>query len=94
MSNDYLLFRTSFKPRPFPWDAAWSNLVGNFAYVDEIVPLMIDLINKNATGVYNIGKKEHSMYCLGKESNPEINSILKSEPPYDISMDLTKMNES
>lgn len=90
MSNDYLMFRTSFKPRPFPWDAAWSNVEGNFDYVDKIVPLMIELIEKGATGVYNIGTGFKTMLELAQETKPDIKPILSKDIPYDVSMDLTK----
>ena len=90
MSNDYLMFRTSFKPNPFPWDAAWQNLQGNFDYVDKIVPLMIKLIDKGSTGVYNIGGGIKTMYELAKETNENVVQIASPSPPYDVSMDLSK----
>jgi len=90
MSNDYLMFRTSFKPNPFPWDKAWQNLQGNFDYVDKIVPLMIELINKGATGVYNLGTGLKTIYELAAETKPGVDQILSTNPPYDVSINTDK----
>lgn len=92
--KDYLLIRCSFKPRPFPYRKA-INQWGNFEYVDEIASKIIRLVNKNATGVFNVGSsKSRSMGQFARESDPRVvstNSIIHRTQPLDVSMDTSKM---
>ena len=66
-SNDYLMFRASYKDYPFPYSRGWLTK-GNFDYVNRIASLMIDLINNQCFGLYNIGTKTKTLYELGKET--------------------------
>ena len=93
--SNYLLIRTSFKPRPFPYPEA-INQFGNFDYVDVIADLIIQLINKNALGIYNVGTAYKSMEQLGKETNNKVittNKIIHPTMPQDISMNIEKMEK-
>lgn len=90
----YLLVRTSFKPKPFPWKEGWSNLKGNFDYVDVIADLIIELINKRAKGVYNVGTEEKTMYELAVRTKPDCVEIDNTSQPHNITMDLTKMKNT
>lgn len=91
-SNDYLLIRASFKPRPYPWDNAWTNLWGNFDYVDTIAGKIIALINKNASGVYNVGTEVKTMYELARRTS-DCNRQERDSLLNDITMNLDKQNE-
>ena len=64
--EDYLLIRTAFKPRPFPHKVA-VNKVGNFDYVDVITGLIVELIEGEASGVYNVGTKLKTMLEHARE---------------------------
>lgn len=94
-SKKYLLIRASFKPRPFPWNEAWDDLRGNFDYVDVIAKLIIQLIEKDATGVYNVGTKEKTMYDLAVQTKPDVKKISRNENPFptNTTMNLEKMND-
>lgn len=95
-SEDYLIIRTSFKPYPFPYSQAVSSLIGNFDYVDKIASLIIQLINKNAKGVFNVGTEVKSMYDLAINTRPDVELIVnKLHPtmPTDVSMNVWKMSE-
>jgi dTDP-4-dehydrorhamnose reductase len=93
-SKDFLTIRTSFKPNPFPYSRAVYQ-VGNFDYVDVISSLIIKLIEKNATGVFNVGTEKKTMLELAERTVPDIGSCddYNVLMPKDISMDLTKLKE-
>lgn len=78
-SNNYLLIRTTFKKKPFPYDGAFVDLCGNFDYVDVIAEGIIKLINNNVNGVYNVGTEVKSMYYLALQTNKEVMPILKKD---------------
>lgn len=93
-SKDYLLIRTSFKPKPFPYDKALVRQKGNFDYIDVIGRIIIKLINKNARGIFNVGTEIKTIYDLALQTNPNVNAWfgeLDPTMPSDISMNLSKM---
>jgi hypothetical protein len=93
-SDNYLICRGSQKPDPFPYESAWSDLMGNFDYPDVIAEIFIKMIKNGATGLYNIGTETKSMYDLAKQTNPNVTSIIApSHVPKDVTMDLTKMKQ-
>jgi dTDP-4-dehydrorhamnose reductase len=87
-ANNYLLIRCIHKPRPFPYSVAWIDQVGNFDYVDVIAELIIKLINKNATGVYNVGTELKTMRDIAPDSLP---TFSRDDIPKNVSMNLNKM---
>ena len=87
--KDYLLIRTAFKPRPFPFSVA-VNKVGNFDYVDVIGDLIVRLIQSGAEGVYNVGTGLKSMHKHALETVPDI-ELLEDSEMVDVSMNLGKM---
>lgn len=93
-SEDYLLIRCSHKPSPFVYDSAWIDYVGNFDYVDTIATLIIDCINKDLSGVYNVGTDVKTMFDLANETNVVESSFTPSHVPNNLSMDLTKLKSS
>jgi dTDP-4-dehydrorhamnose reductase len=95
-NSDYLLIRTSFKPKPFPHDKAFYDQVGNFDYTDKIAELIIKLIKNKASGVYNVGTETKDVYELAKQTKPDVVGIavvsaINTSVPYDVTMDLSKM---
>lgn len=87
-NNNYLICRLSHKPYPFPYPQVW-DIQTNCDTVDKIAELVIKLINKGATGIYNVGTKDKSL----KEIAP--NSEVVPPPDYvpkDTRMDITKLN--
>ncbi len=90
--KNYLMFRCSFKPKPFPYEKAYGNVKGNFDYVDVIAKQMIDLINEGRTGVWNIGTEFKSIHQLAVQTRPDIpywhNDVLPT-----IKLNLDKYNK-
>lgn len=94
-SNNYLICRCTHKPTPFPYDAAWIDQVGNFDYIDIISSLMIDMINKDLSGVYNLGTESKSIYQLALKTKSDIKPIFSPDNvPKNTSMNVTKLNDS
>ena len=91
LSSNYLLIRCSFKPKPFPYDNAFTNIWGSFDYVDVIAAQIIELINEDRTGIWNIGTEYKSVYDLAKQTKPDVGESKSSKLP-NIKLDLTKFN--
>ena len=70
---------------------AWSNQTTNGDYVTVIADLIIKLVNKNSSGVYNVGTEEKTWFNLTKQEF-KTNPIPRPEiAPFDISMNINKM---
>ncbi len=92
-SKNYLICRLSHKPNPFPYDSAWTDVITNADYTDTISSLVIELIQNNADGLYNVGTREKTIYELAKMSNPNIKeSLAPLHIPKNVSMDISKLN--
>lgn len=94
-SRDYLLIRTSFKENPWQFDNAITTQVGNTDYTDKIASLIIQLIEKGAEGIYNVGReKSGTLYDLAIQTKPDViesSGILNKYMPRDVSMNVDKM---
>jgi len=93
-SNDYLIVRTSYKPYPFPYKEAWNDQRTNGDYVNKIASLIIQLIKKNKSGVYNVGTEAKSWFEL---TNKEFNTTARQRDacaPSDVTMSIIKMNSA
>ena len=91
-SNDYLICRMTHKPKPFPYDKAWVNQIGNFDYVDKQVKRLVDLIKLNASGIMNVGREVVSMYELAKETKENVEQNECDYPvPSTITMNINRM---
>jgi dTDP-4-dehydrorhamnose reductase len=94
-NKNYLICRTSFKPKPFPYESAWIDQIGNFDYVDIISDLIIKLINKDANGLYNVGTSKKTIYVLALMTNTDVKIGYKpSYAPQDITMNTKKLQET
>jgi len=70
-------------------------LYGNFDYVDVIASGIISLVNKNATGLYNVGTEIKSIYDLAMETRPDVKSGLsRGWMPSDVRMNCHKFNNA
>lgn len=88
MSDNYLICRELHKANDFSPSQVW-DVITSGDKVKNIAPLIIELINKNAKGIFNVGtsRKSYSdLYPEGEVINP---------PPFvpkNTSMDLSKLN--
>lgn len=92
-NTNHLICRCSFKSNPFEFDMAWVDQIGNFDYVDVITNLIIQLINKDANGIVNVGTELKTMYDLAKRTKPNVEAVLRPKHvPSDISINIDKLN--
>jgi dTDP-4-dehydrorhamnose reductase len=92
--DDYLLIRCTHKPKPFTYDKAWINQIGNFDYVDVIVEKIIKLLNKKSSGIYNVGTDLKSMYDLAKQTKSDVLATISPDyVPSNTSMNISKLNK-
>jgi len=91
-ASNFLLIRTSFKPRPFPYPEAITTQTGNFDYIDVISALIIKLINAGAAGVYNVGTDKKTIYELAQRTRNvvPVDRTLHESMPTDITMNVEK----
>tara|TARA_A100001011_G_C14313493_1_gene846782 strand:+ start:2182 stop:2865 length:684 start_codon:yes stop_codon:yes gene_type:complete len=92
-SNDFLIFRTSFKERDVEYKYGWMQF-GNFDFVDVIGNMMIKLIEKNISGVYNLGTDTKTLYDLFLQTNKDIEPTFKftyESTPSNVTMNLGKI---
>jgi len=92
-SNDYLICRCTHKPRPFPYDNAWTNQTGNFDYVDVIADLIIKMVNKDLNGVYNVGTETKTMFELAKETKDVGTAWAPNNVPTNTTMNVDKLKK-
>jgi len=94
LSKNYLLCRCTHKPKPFPYEKAWDDQVGNFDYVDKISELIVELINKNKVGVYNVGTDTKSMYELASQTKIVSPTNSPVYVPKNTTMNLNKLKNN
>jgi dTDP-4-dehydrorhamnose reductase len=93
LNPKFLILRGTHKPYPFPYNNAWVDQIGNFDYVNIIAAQYINLIKKNAVGVFNVGTKLKSMYELASQTKTYLEpSLVRDETPKNVSMSLDKLN--
>ena len=93
--NDYLIIRCGHKIRPFPFDTAYTDIEGNFDYVNVIAEGIINLINNNAIGLYNVGTEDKTMYELAKKTRSSVKPGPKQfYMPKDVRMNCNKFKDA
>ena len=90
-SNEYLICRLSHKPHPFPYEFAWSDVVTNADYTPVIASLVVKLIEKNATDLYNVGTEKKTIYELALKTADVKPTLSPKHIPKNVSMDISKM---
>jgi dTDP-4-dehydrorhamnose reductase len=93
-SKNYLICRETHKPKPFPYEIAWADQIGNFDYVDKISSLIIKLIESNSEGIYNVGTELKSIYTLAESTNKVRSGLKPENVPSNTSMDLNKLKNA
>jgi nucleoside-diphosphate-sugar epimerase len=87
-NNNFLICRELHKPNPFPYKEVW-DIKTSGDTVDKIANLIIRLIEKNASGVYNVGTGDKFLRELAPSSK-----VVPSPAhvPKDTRMNLDKLN--
>ena len=94
-SNRFLICRETHKPYPFPYSKAWVDQIGNFDYVNAIAELIIILVIRDITGIYNVGTDLKSVYTLATQTNKDVSpAFCTNMVPKDTTMNLTKLKNT
>ena len=95
MYKNSLILRVSMTEKPFVHKSAYANMITNFIFHEDIIPIFNKIINKK--GILNIGGPTMSVYNFAKKFNPKIKKIYIKKNnnlmPKDSSMNLTKINK-
>ncbi len=96
MYKNSLILRLCITEKPFIHKKAFSNIITNFIYQENAVPIILKLIDKK--GIINIGGKSQSIYEFAKKDNKNIKSTKYNfknniKMPKNSSMNLDKMNK-
>ena len=91
-SNNYLMLRIGHKKRPFTYEVAYDDMLGNFDYTDVITEIIIKMINLDLNGIYNVGTSAKSMYTLAKQTKVDVipGRVQGSHMPKCVLMNLDK----
>ena len=80
--------------KPFPYQKAFSNLITNFMFHEDLVKILPHIINEK--GIINIGGKPRSVYSFAKIYNKKvkkINANKRSKLPLKQTMNLSKLKK-
>lgn len=73
--QNYLIIRTLFKPKPFPFPNAFIDQYTIGDYVDVIAPMIVDVITRGERGIVSIGTGRKTIYQLAKQTRPDVAMI-------------------
>lgn len=71
----YLILRTLFKPRPFPWPKAFADQWTKGDYVDVIAELIVATIfdwDKEESKTVHVGTGRKTIFDLAKQTRPDV----------------------
>ncbi|MDB4344772.1 sugar nucleotide-binding protein [bacterium] len=89
MCNDYLICRELHKSNNFAPPQVW-DVKTNGDKVSNIAEILVKLINKKATGIFNVGTYEKSLKDIVPKSKP---ILPPKHVPLDTRMDITKLKQ-
>ena len=94
MYHNHLILRVTMTEKPFIHKSAYSNLISNFMYHEDLVEILPKIINKK--GIINIGGKSQSIYDFAKSKKLNLKKIKAKKSsglPLRQDMNLKKLNE-
>ena len=94
MYKNSLILRITMTEKPFLHKKAYSNLISNFMFHEDLIKILPKLINKR--GIINVGGISQSVYSFAKKNNPIVKKIIaksKSNLPLNQSMNLAKLKK-
>ena len=94
MFKNSLILRITMTEKPFLHKKAYSNLISNYMYHEDLVKILPKIINKK--GILNIGGKSQSVYGFAKKNNPNIKKIYAKNlenMPLNQDMNITKLKK-
>ena len=93
MYKNSLILRIQMTEKPFMYDKAYTNIISNFLFHEDLVKILPKIINKK--GILNIGGKKQSIYSFAKKSNPKVKKIIAKKNkkfPFNQTINLKRLN--
>ena len=78
-TDDFLIIRTAFRPSPWPFPTAYSNVMTSADYVDVIAKEIIFALTLNLSGIVHIGTAPKTLFELARRRNPNIGEAVAPE---------------
>mgnify|MGYP001354482372 FL=1 len=94
MYKNSLILRITMTEKPFMFKKAYTNLIANYMYHEDLVKILPKVINKK--GILNIGGKSQSIYNFARSKNLKVKKVklIKSEKlPLNQNMNLNKLKK-
>jgi dTDP-4-dehydrorhamnose reductase len=94
MYKNSLILRITMMEKPYPYKKAYTNLISNFIYHEDLVKILPHIITKK--GIINIGGKKQSIYDFVKKTKKDIkkNKLNKNTNlPLNQTMNLSLLNK-
>ena len=92
MYKNSLILRITMTEKPFMFKKAYSNLIANYMYHEDLVKILPKIINKK--GILNIGGKTQSIYSFARSKNLKVKKVklVKTEKlPLNQGMNIKKL---
>ena len=92
MYKNSLILRLTMTEKPFKFKNAYSDLLSNFMFHEDVVKILPKIINKR--GIINIGGKSQSIYSFAKTFNKNVRKISskkRSKLPLRQDMNISKL---
>ena len=89
-----LILRITMTEKPFIHKKAYTDLITNFMFHEDLVNILPKIINKK--GILNIGGKSQSVYSFAKNYNRNIKKIkttFKKKLPLNQTMNISKLKK-
>jgi len=94
MYENSLILRITMTKKPFPYKKAFTNIVTNFMFYEEMAKVLPFLLKHK--GIINVGGDKLSVYSFAKKHNPKIlraKASKKLNLPFNQTMNLTKLKK-
>ena len=92
MYKNSLILRITMTEKPFKFKNAYSDLLSNFMFHEDVVKILPKIINER--GIINIGGKSQSIYSFAKTFNKNVRKISskkRSKLPLRQDMNISKL---
>ena len=73
MYKNSLILRITMTEKPFKYKKAYSDLLSNYMFHEDVVKILPKIINER--GIINIGGKSQSVYSFAKTFNNNVRKI-------------------
>ena len=94
MYQNSLILRITMTEKPFLYKKAYSNLISNFMFHEDLVKILPKILNQK--GILNVGGKSQSVYSFAKSKYKKVKKIKankKRKLPLNQTMNLSKLKK-